>query len=323
MRKSRDTGFSMTETIALAPTPTDASYRYRSGIGLALMGSFLFSWKPLFVKLLYGYGLDAQTQLAMRMGLALPFYVGFAIYAYRERLRTRQPTDLSAKAVGFTLTIGIIGYYVASYLDFLGLKMITAEFERLILFTYPTFVALIAWVSFKQRPTRALLWSLALTYAGLALIFFKDLHSFGPQVVTGTLLVLTCAVAYAFYMAWSKWPIERMGAPLYTCLSMLSGSAILIGQFAVTHPLSDLIVPLPAFGLAVAMAIGSTVIPSFLISEAIARVGPGPASVTGGAGPIITTLLAVVILGEPLTAWHVAGMALVIAGVMVLSRKRD
>ena len=314
-----------TSTIASAhdqPADVSASSRHTSGIGLALAGAFLFSWKPLFVKLLYGYGIDAQTQLALRMGLALPFYVGFALYAYRERNRSGQVTDLSARAVGFTLTIGILGYYVASYLDFLGLKMITAEFERLILFTYPTFVAIIAWFSFHERPTRALLISLALTYGGLALIFLKDLHSFGPQVVTGTLLVLACALAYAFYMAWSKWPIQRMGAPLYTCISMLSGSAVLIGQFAVTHPMSALLVPLPAFGLAAAMAIGSTVIPSFLISEAIARVGPGPTSVTGGAGPIITTLLAVLLLGEPLTAWHVAGMALVIAGVMVLSRQQ-
>jgi len=310
-----------TTTINADAPPAALASRHASGIGLALAGAFLFSWKPLFVKLLYGYGIDAETQLAMRMGIALPFYVAFALYAYRDRLRNGQITDLSARAVGFTMAIGILGYYVASYLDFLGLKLITAEFERLILFTYPTFVALIAWATYRDRPSRALVASLMLTYGGLALIFVKDLHSFGPQVVTGTALILICAVAYAFYMAWSKWPIQRMGAPLYTCVSMLSGSALLIVQFAVTHPIRALLVPWPALGLTVAMAIGSTVIPSFLISEAIARVGPGPASVTGGAGPIITTLLAVLLLGEPLTSWHVAGMALVIAGVMVLSRK--
>ena len=305
----------------IQPAAAAPASRHTSGILLALASAFLFSWKPLFVKLLYGYGIDAETQLALRMGLALPFYVGFALYAYRDRLRTGLTTDLGPRTVMFTLAIGILGYYVATYLDFLGLKMITAEFERLILFTHPTFVALIAWATYRERPSRALLVSLALTYGGLALIFLKDLHSFGPQVVTGTLLVLVCALAYAFYMAWSAWPIRRMGAPLYTSISMLSGSAVLIGQFAATHPWSALLVPAPAFGLAVAMAIGSTVIPSFLMSEAIARVGPGPASVTGGAGPIITTLLAVVLLGEPLTVWHVAGMALVIAGVWVLSRR--
>ena len=169
---------------------------HASGIALALAGSFLFSWKPLFVKLLYAQGVDAETQLALRMGLALPFYVGFAIYAYRDRIARGLRTDLGGRTVGFTLLIGIVGYYVASYLDFLGLKMITASFERLILFTYPTFVVLIGWWIHRDRPTRTLIGALALTYAGLAVIFVKDLHSFGNQVIEGTLLVLICSLAY-------------------------------------------------------------------------------------------------------------------------------
>ena len=316
----------MSETAGIAEQsqvqPAAAASQHASGLMLALAGAFLFSWKPLFVKLLYGYGIDAETQLALRMGIALPFYIAFALYAYRDRQRAGQITDLSARTLVITLASGVLGYYVASYLDFLGLKMITAEFERLILFTYPTFVALIAWWAYRDRPTPALIGSLALTYAGLTLIFVKDLHAFGPQVVTGTLLVLACSVAYALYMASSKWPIGRMGAPLFTSISMLSGTAVLIGQFAWGHPWSALLVPAPAMALAAAMAIGATVIPSFLVSEAIARIGPGPTSVTGGAGPIMTTILAVTLLGEPLTAWHVAGMALVIAGVMVLSRRK-
>ena len=314
----------MSDTAAAAANPatSDAASRYRSGILYALAGAFLYSWKPLLVKLLYGYGVDAETQLALRMAIALPFYVAFALYAYRDRLRTDQITDLTARTVTIAFLTGVLGYYLSPYLDFLGLKMITAEFERLILFTYPTFVAVFAWWAYRDRPSVALIASLALTYAGLALIFLKDLHSFGPQVVTGTALVLACSLTYAVYMTWCKWPIGRMGAPLFTCASMLSGTMLLIGQFAWGHPWSALLVPAPAVALAAAMAIGATVIPSFLISEAIARIGPGPTSVTGGAGPIMTTFLAVLLLGEPLTAWHVAGMALVIASVMVLSRKK-
>lgn len=312
----------MANTAASAVPLPAAAPSYASGILLALAGSFLFSWKPLFVKLLFAQGVDAETQLALRMIISLPFFIAYAAYAYRDRIARAQMTDLSARTIGFTMLIGVAGYYVASYLDFLGLKMITASFERLILFTYPTFVALIAWWAYRDRPTPALIGALALTYSGLALIFVKDLHSFGPQVISGTILVLSCSLAYALYMAGSKWPIGRMGSGLFTCISMLAGGAILIGQFAVTHLWSALLVPWPAMALAAAMAIGSTVIPSFLISESIARIGPGPTSVTGGAGPIMTTGLSVWLLGEPLTIWHVAGMALVIAGVLVLSGKR-
>ena len=293
-----------------------------AGILLALAGAFLYSWKPLLVKLLFGYGVDVETQLALRMLLSLPFYVGFGLYAYRGRRARGEPTDFSPPTLVYTLAAGVLGYYVASYLDFLGLKMITASFERLILFTYPTFVAVLGWWFFRDRLTPALLTSLGLTYGGLALIFVKDLDSFGPQVVPGTILVLICSLAYALFLLWSKRPIAGMGAPLFTTLSMLSGGALLVGQFAITHPWADLLVPWPAFWLAFAMAVGATVVPSFLMSEAIARIGPASASVTGGAGPIMTTLLAVWLLGEPLTLWHIGGMALVIGGMVVLSRAK-
>ena len=291
------------------------------GILLALSAAFLFSWKPLLVKLLFADGLDAETQLALRMLLSLPFFVGYALYAHADRRRRGLPTDLSARTVVITLAIGTL-YYLSSYLDFLGLRSITAGFERLILFTYPTFVTLLAWWLHRERLTSSLIASVALTYAGLAAVFLTDLHSFGPQVVLGTTQVLACSLAYAFYLLWSKGPIGRMGAPLFTTISSLSASLMLIGQFALKHPWSDLIVSAHAFWLMLGMAVGATVIPSFLMSEAIARIGPGPTSVTGGAGPIMTTLLGVWLLGEPLTVWHVLGMGLVIAGVLVLSRER-
>jgi drug/metabolite transporter (DMT)-like permease len=300
--------------------PASRAWLPPTGILLALAGAFLYSWKPLLVKLLLADGVDVETQLALRMLLSLPFYAAFAAYAYRGRLARGEATDLGVPLVGLTLLGGVLGYYVSPYLDFLGLKMITASFERLLLFTYPTLVALMGWMFFRERITPALLLALALTYAGLAVVFVKDLHSFGPQVVTGTVLVLTCSVTYALYVLLSARPIARMGAPLFTSLSMVSGSALLVGQFGLTHAWTDLLVAWPDFWLALAMAIGATVVPSFLMSEAIARIGPSMASVTGGAGPLMTTLLAVWLLGEPLTAWHVAGMALVIGGVVVLSR---
>ena len=314
----------MTDTAAL-PKPLFLRLRAwlpTTGILLALTGAFLYSWKPLLVKLLFGYGVDAETQLALRMLLSLPFYLAFALYAYRGRRSRGLATDLRSPLIGMSLLGGVLGYYLSPYLDFIGLKMITASFERLLLFTYPTLVALLGWLFFRERITPALLASLALTYAGLAVVFVKDLNSFGPQVATGSALVLLCSFTYAVYILMSKRPIARMGAPLFTSISMVSGCALLVGQFAVGHPWSALLVPWPAFWLAFAMAVGATVVPSFLMSEAIARIGPSMASVTGGAGPLITTLLAVWLLGEPLTIWHIGGMALVIGGVVVLSRAK-
>jgi drug/metabolite transporter (DMT)-like permease len=293
-----------------------------TGLMLALAGAFLYSWKPIFIKINYAYGVDAPTQLVLRMGISLPFYVAMGFWALRQRRNGGLATDLSARTVVQTCAIGVVGYYVASLLDTESLAYITAQFERLILFTYPTFVALIGYWLFKERLGPAHLAALALTYAGLALIFVHDLASFGDQVITGTVLVLACSLAYALYILWSKARIARMGSGLFTAISMIAATPALIIHFAVTNHPGDLAVPMPVIWSSLGMAIFSTVVPSFLFAEAIARIGPGPASVTGGSGPLFTTLFAVFLLGEAFTPWHAAGMLLVIAGIVVLSREK-
>ncbi len=293
-----------------------------SGLALALAGAFLFSMKPIFIKLNYGYDIDAITQLVLRMGFALPFYAALGTYAWRSRQRRGEATDLSFATLGKTCLVGVLGYYVASFLDMEGLAHITAQFERLLLYTYPTFVAVIGTLLFKERLGRAHLLSLGLTYLGLAFVLVEDMQGLGERVALGAALVLACSLAYALYLLLSRSLIGRLGAPLFTTISMVSGTACLIVHFLITNPLSDLAVPMPVVWLSLGMAVIATVIPSFLVNEAIARIGPGPVSVAGGIGPIVTSLLAVLVIGEPFTLAHAAGTLLVIAGVVVLTRGR-
>ena len=58
--------------------------------------------------------------------------------------------------------LGFIGYYMASFLDFLGLQWVGAGLGRLILFLYPTLVLLLSLVFLKRRPSRRQLAALAL-----------------------------------------------------------------------------------------------------------------------------------------------------------------
>lgn len=301
---------------------TSADHIRATGLALALSGAFLYSWKPIFIKLLFLHAIDPSTQLALRMGLALPFYGVIAVRAWLDRRRRGLETDFSKPMLLRTIGIGMLGYYVSSYLDVLGLERITAQFERLILYTYPSFVAMLGFWFYGERLTRAHILALGLTYVGLAVIFVKDLHSLGPQVASGTAFVLVCSFTYSLYLIWSKLSIDRMGSQLFTCISMMSGTSLILLHFALTHPLSGLLVDGQVLWLSLGIAIIATVVPSFLMAEAIARIGPSMASVAGGSGPVMTSLLAIWIVGEPFTPWHLAGMALVIGGVLALTRKQ-
>src|SRR5687767_1128505 len=88
-----------------------------TGYALGAAGAILFSAKGIIIKLAYAEGIDAETLLALRMLLSLPFYlvIGFfAVRAMRERGEALPSRALVLKAAG----IGALGYWFSSYMDF-------------------------------------------------------------------------------------------------------------------------------------------------------------------------------------------------------------
>src|ERR1700676_565202 len=145
------------KTAAAAPQATDVAAvgrRYaEAGYLFAAVGAILFSTKAVAIKLAYQDHVDAETLLALRMAFATPFYVTIGLHALRERRRTGEalPTLRLAAAAA---CVGLLGYWVASYLDFLGLEHVSAQIERLILFTYPIFVVIFGALFFHLRITQ-------------------------------------------------------------------------------------------------------------------------------------------------------------------------
>jgi drug/metabolite transporter (DMT)-like permease len=219
------------------------------------------------------------------------------------------------------LGVGVLGYYVASYLDFAALEFISVQFDRLILLTYPFFVVLFGVLFFGRKVTGPMLAALAISYLGIALIFWHDFGVEGDAVVLGASLVLGSAVSYAGYQILAKPLIDRMGAELFTSVAMSAAGVMVMIHFLVTHPVSALVLGPYGFGLMVGLGLVSTVLPGYAISAAIGRIGPEPTAVVGNVSPVITVVLAVIVLGEAFTLYHAAGTALVLAGVWLFTRK--
>lgn len=288
------------------------------GTLFALLAAFGFSMKAILVKLAYAWQpVDAVTLLALRMLLALPFFLALAWQA-RER---GAATPLRARDWLRLAWLGLTGYYLASILDFWGLQHINAGLERLILFLYPTLVVVLgAWLS--RRPVaRRERWALALSYGGIALAFLSDLRLAADRgaLILGSALVFGSAVSYALYLLASGDTIARLGSRRTAAYGMLISTVLVLAQFAFTQPLAALRQPWPIYGLALAMAVFSTVLPAVLLAEAIKRIGAGRVAMIGSAGPIITIYLGVVLLGEPATAVQLLGAGLVLAGVLLVT----
>jgi drug/metabolite transporter (DMT)-like permease len=306
------------------PAPTDSARDPLTGIGLALLGSALFATKGIWIKLALAEGIDSVTSLTWRMIVSVPVFVAVGVVSYRRDRRRRSAA--AEPTLGWTsflsaAGLGILGYYVASYLDFTALEYISVQFDRLILLTYPFFVVLFGVVFFGRKVTRPMIAALLVSYLGIALIFYHDFGVEGDAVLLGGALVLGAAITYASYQILAKPMIDRMGAELFTSAAMSAAGAMVMLHFLCTHPVSDLFVSPYGLMLMVGLALVATVLPGYAISAAIGRIGSERTAVVGNISPVITVALAVAILGEAFTVFHAVGTALVLAGVWLFAKK--
>jgi drug/metabolite transporter (DMT)-like permease len=296
-----------------APTIHAAAASRRNGLLLAAFGSIGFSGKAIIVKLAYRYGVDAVTLIMYRMLFALPMFLILAWWAGRGKPPL---TWRDAKAV---LGLGFCGYYLASFLDFAGLRYISASLERLILYLNPTLVLALGVFLFRRRVTRRQMAALALSYAGVLCVFGRELTLKGANVPLGATLVFGSAVSYAIYLAYSGEEVKRLGALRLTGLATSVACIICIAQFLMLRPVSAMHVASEVLWLSALNATACTFAPVLMVMMAIERLGATLTAQTGAIGPVSTILLAVLLLGEPFTAWVAAGTALVIAGIWLLT----
>ena len=298
------------------------------GLMIALIAATLFSTKPILIKWLYSLGVEVLPMIWLRMAIALPFYLVVGWLSWR-RLSEQPSLNVMLRAIA----IGLLGYYASSMLDLHGLQYVSAQLERLVLYAYPSIVVILGILFFGQTFRIRIVPPLLITYAGLALMYGHDLHSLGnsaaaANVPMGTLLVSGAAFTFALYLLLSKRSIKELGSMLFTSVAMSSATVGILLQALFSAPsgqLSSILMPDYSatiwLGIA-ALSLLATVLPSFLVSAAIARIGPEKTSMSGTLGPVATTLLAVWFLDESLTLFGVAGMALVVLGVWQLSRIR-
>jgi drug/metabolite transporter (DMT)-like permease len=290
---------------------------FAAGLTLAIGGVVFFSIRPIFIKLAYAYVVDPVTLLALRMIFSLPFFLVAA--AWVRHGGAGRP--LACRELAGVAGLGILSYYLASFLDFLGLQYISAGLGRLLQFTYPTVVVLLSALMLGKRITPRDVIALILTYAGLFLVFAHTLGSEYVDFWLGAALVFASSTCYAIYLVAGSELIARVGSMRFTAYAMATASAVCIAQFFLLRPVSALDLPAPVYLYAIGMALLSTVIPSFMTSEALRRIGANRVAIIGALGPVTAIALGYLGLDEIMTPLQIAGAALVLVGVVVISLK--
>ena len=292
---------------------------FSAGAVLAFTAAAFFSMKAIFVKLAYLYGVDAVTLLALRMLFALPVLLVAAFWSSRRHAHRMTKRDWIN-----VVFLGFAGYYLSSLLDFMGLAYITAGLERLILFLYPTIVAIISVFLFKRPIGRTGIIALVLSYIGIAIATGHDVEASGDAhaVLIGGGLIFACTITYAIYLVGSGEVVGRLGATRFAALATTVAAASVLIQFVIQNPVQALVTqPWQVYMHAGGMAFLSTILPIFMTSKAIQMIGAAKVSMIGAVGPVATIFFGWLLLGEQVSIEQIIGAALVLSGVILVARK--
>lgn len=285
---------------------------------LVALGAVFFSAKAIIIKMTYrDYNeVDALTLLTLRFGLALPFFVTVGFWRFKKE----KMTEISKKDIGWIAFLSVLGYYLASLFDFKGLHYISAGLERVILFIYPTLVVLFSWLFFKKKITKKAFLALLLTYVGIVTIAFEPRVFEAKDAVLGITFILISAITYALYLTFGGEMIKKMGSINFNSISLLFASGFVILHFIFLNGFHIFHYPAGVYWYGLALAIFSTVIPTFMLMEGIRILGANLGAIVGSVGPISTIILGYYFLGETLSLQEIIGSVLVLLGVLMIGK---
>lgn len=293
------------------------------GCTLVLLGAAGFSTKAILIKLAYAADgqLDAITLLALRMLFALPMFLLAALW---NQKKSSEPA-LDKKQWAIVIVLGLMGYYLASYLDFLGLQTISAGLERLIIFSYPTFVVLFSAIFYRRALTATVIIALGLSYIGILLVFIESLSLASTNILLGSAFVLSSAIIFSFFIMGSGVMVHCIGSVRFTAYTMTVASVATLTHFAFHHNLVLTVttIPLEVYSLSLIMAVFATVLPAFLMNNGIKKIGANSTAILSSVGPIITLVLANQLLQETITNTQLLGTFFVLAGGLMVGRMKE
>lgn len=294
-----------------APLPPPAARTRLAGAGLLAVSGAGFATLAILAKLAYAEGLVLTEILSLRFGGAATLLIGYLLIR-----RPRRLLDGGRRTWALFL-LGALGYAVQASLFVGALQRIPASISALVLYSYPAFVALLAWLIHRRVPTPMERIAMGLALAGVVLTI-GPLDPLDRLDGRGVGMALTSAGWYAGYILVSDRVTRGAG-------SLVSTAWITLGAFVSFTVAGALIGGLPgrlspaAGAIMLAMVVFSTILPIGTFLAGLRRVGPTAAALLSTLEPVFTVVLAALLLGEGLSALQLLGGAMVLAAVVLLS----
>lgn len=289
--------------------PTAAASEW-IGFAFIALSATGFATLAIFGKLAYAAGMGLPTLLALR-------FAGAALLMWVYVLATRGQVVLPRRRVVALLALGAIGYAVQASLYLGALVFISAALTGMLLYTYPAFVVLLAWLVDGDRPDRLRWIALGLALIGTTLTAGRP-ESVGHPI--GLALGVGAGLWYSGYITISDRLIRDVPSLTATTYVVTGAAGSFVFGGALFRQLGFDFGP-DGWAAAGGMVLLATVVPIAAFFAGLARVGPARAAILSTLEPVITVILAVLLLGERLTSNQITGGALILTAVLLLQTR--
>jgi drug/metabolite transporter (DMT)-like permease len=275
------------------------------GVLLIIISAASFGTLAIFGRYAYGDGIDTFTLLFLRFTAAAILMSVFLVFRGEVLPRGRSLVSL--------IGMGAVGYVGQSFSYLTAIKYASVGLVALLLYLYPTFVAILSVLFLKRKLTHLKIFALLLATVGVALTANPQ----GGQW-TGILLALSAAAIYSVYIIIGTGVMQQVSA-IQSSTVIFASAGMVYGLLAALNgphwPATSM-----GWRTIAAMALIATVIPVATFLGGLKLIGPTDASMLSTLEPVVTVLLAALLFGELLQPLTLLGGGLILASVILLTQ---
>jgi len=274
------------------------------GIAQVMGAGLCFGTLGSFARLGFAAGLSIDELLTFRFALAaLLLGIGLAVFRPQWLLLGRRQTLIS-------LALGVFGYPVFSTLYFISIQGIPIGLAALLLFSFPLFVNLGAWIFFKESPHLRQVVSVLLSSLGLICLVWGDWH---VEKLYAVFCGMGAGVTYAAYVLISG-RVQAQVRPLSSSFYVILASALTF--IAIHHPSPLLLRTAPRILVVLGLAVIGTAMPLTLFLAGLQKMSSSKASILVMVEPIVGSLLGWVIFQETMNPLQASGAVLILVSMV-------
>ncbi len=278
------------------------------GFAYGAIAAASYGLNPLFTLPLYSAGMDPDSVLFYRYGIAVVMLFALML-AQRQSFALRKAEILPLVMMGIMFSFSSLTLFMSyNYMD--------AGIASTILFAYPVLVAVIMAVFFKERLSFVTMFSIALAFTGILMLYRGE----GGQTLSlpGVVLVFVSSLTYAIYIVGvNRSSLRDMPTVKLTFYAVLFG----MGVYLVRLRFGAALQPIPSAELwlnPIGMALFPTLVSLIFMTKSIHYIGSTPAAILGALEPITALVIGVTVFGEALTPRIVFGIVLILTAVMLV-----